>query len=53
MPRTSRTCKGVKIAVLILQAPTTPFDDLATLIPEVLKAFEAIKPGEVIRIGRR
>jgi hypothetical protein len=39
------------ISVMILQGRTTNLDDLLALIPEVLTALAALKPGEVVRIG--
>ena len=41
------------IALVILQARTTTIDDLLALMPDVLAAFEVLKPGEVVRIGVR
>jgi predicted nuclease of predicted toxin-antitoxin system len=42
---------GRGISLIILRAPTTTFDDLAQLVPDVLAALETMKPGDVVRIG--
>jgi|SRR5579863_986343 len=39
------------ISVVVLQAPTTNLDDLPVLMPDVQRALEALKPGDVVRIG--
>jgi hypothetical protein len=45
--------RGRKIAMVILEARTTNIDDLLALVPAVLTALEALKSGEVVRIGTR
>jgi hypothetical protein len=42
---------GREISLVVLQARTTSFEDLAPLVPEVLRALEFIKAGDVVRIG--
>ena len=42
----------LQIAVLLLIAPGTKYADLKPLIPEVLAALPAIKPGELLRIQK-
>ena len=42
-----------KIALVILEARTTNIDDLLALVPDVLTALEALKSGDVVRIGSR
>lgn len=44
---------GREISLRILRARTTNLDDLADLIPDVLNALEALRPGKVLRIGFR
>jgi predicted nuclease of predicted toxin-antitoxin system len=43
--------RGRSIALVVLRARTTNLDDLLTLIPDVLAAFDHIRPGDVLRIG--
>ena len=43
--------EGRHIAIVVLQARSTNFEDLVVLIPEVLRALEALKAGQVTRIG--
>jgi hypothetical protein len=45
--------RGREISVVVLQARTTTFDDLLTLVPDVLTALEVMKAGDVVRIGIR
>jgi hypothetical protein len=40
-----------EIALVVLQARTTDFDDLSLLVPDVLAAIETMKSGDVVRIG--
>ena len=42
--------KDLPIAILILSAPTNRFDSLSPLVPRAIKALEAIKIGEIVRI---
>lgn len=42
-----------EIALLILEARTTSLDDLLALVPDVLTALEALKSGDVVRVGKR
>jgi len=42
-----------KIALLILSAPTNRLRDLRLLIPTVLQALNAIRPGQVERVSYR
>ena len=39
------------ISLLVLQARTTNLDDLLVVMPDVLQALDALKPGEVVRVG--
>jgi hypothetical protein len=43
--------RGRAIALLILYAKTTNFEDLAQLMPEVIERLPSIRPGEVMHIG--
>jgi hypothetical protein len=38
---------------MVVRARTTNLDDLLVLLPDVLKALEISRPGEVVRIGIR
>ena len=40
-----------EISIVILQAPTNRFQDLEPLIPNLVDALAAIKPGELVRLG--
>jgi hypothetical protein len=42
---------GLSIAVMVLRAPTNRLADLRPLVPELLHAIAAAKPGEVTMIG--
>ena len=42
---------GRKISVVVLCAPTNRLADLTPLIPEVLRAIEGIRSGQVIRVS--
>jgi len=42
-----------EIALLILEGRTTSLDDLLALVPDVLTALEALKSGDVVRVGNR
>lgn len=42
---------GREICLVVLQAHTTDFDDLLSLIPDLLTALETMRPGDVVRIG--
>ena len=42
---------GREICLVVLQARTTDFDDLLSLVPDLLGALEITKPGDVVRIG--
>jgi hypothetical protein len=52
MPHQQRMV-GRKIAPTVLQSQTTILEDLATLIPEVLRALKTLAPGEVLRVRGR
>ena len=52
MPK-QQSLLGREISLVVLQARTTNFDDLLTLVPDVVTALETMKPGEVVRIGIR
>jgi predicted nuclease of predicted toxin-antitoxin system len=40
-----------KIALVILEGRTTNLDDLLVLVPDILTALEALKSGDVVRVG--
>ena len=42
---------GRAISLIVLRARTTNIDDIVVLMPSVLAALDAIKPGDVVRIG--
>ena len=42
--------QGRRIALLVLQARTTAFDDILPLLTKALAALENVQPGEVLRI---
>jgi hypothetical protein len=44
---------GRSISLLVIRARTTNLDDLLVLLPDVMKALESLRPGEVVRIGIR
>ena len=44
---------GLSIAVMVLRAPTNRLADLRLLVPELLDAIAAAKPGVVTMIGPR
>jgi predicted nuclease of predicted toxin-antitoxin system len=44
---------GRSISLLAIRARTTNLDDLLVLLPDVMKALEILRPGEVVRIGIR
>ena len=48
-----QSLRGRSISLLVVRARTTGLDDLLVLLPDVLKALEILKPGEVVRIGTR
>jgi hypothetical protein len=43
--------RGREIALVILEAGTMNLDDLLALVPDVLRALDGLKPGNVVRIG--
>ena len=38
------------IGIVVLEAPTNAFEDIEPLVPSILKALEALKPGDVIYV---
>jgi len=46
-----QSLRGRAISLVVLQARTANLDDLLVLIPDLLRALEILKPGEVVRIG--
>ena len=42
---------GRPISLVVLQSRTTNLDDLLVLMPDVLRAFDTLKPGDVVRIS--
>ena len=48
-----QSLRGREISVVVLQARTTNFDDLLTLVPDVLTALDGMKAGGVVRVGLR
>jgi len=48
-----QSLRGRSISLLVVRARTTNLDDLLVLLPDVLKALEISRPGEVVRIGIR
>jgi len=46
-----QSLRGRSISLVVLRARTTNLDDLLVLLPDVLKALEILRPGEVVRIG--
>jgi predicted nuclease of predicted toxin-antitoxin system len=42
---------GLSIAVVVLVAVNNRIDTLRPLIPELLKAIESIRPGQLVRVG--
>ena len=42
---------GLRIAVMVLRAPTNRLADLRPLVPELLNAIASAKPGVVTMIG--
>jgi hypothetical protein len=44
---------GRSISLLVIRARTTNLDDLLVLLPDVMKALEILRPGEVVRVGIR
>jgi predicted nuclease of predicted toxin-antitoxin system len=42
---------GRAISLVVLYAQTTTIDDLAALVPDVLKALGVLKAGEVVLVG--
>ncbi len=43
--------KQLEIAVLAMPAKSNRLADLKPLVPQVLRALEHLKPGDVVRIG--
>jgi len=48
-----QSLRGHSISLLVLRARTTNLDDLLVLLPDVAKALEILRPGEVVRVGIR
>ena len=48
-----QSLRGRSISLVVMRARNTNLDDLLVLMPDVLKALETLRPGEVIRIGIR
>jgi predicted nuclease of predicted toxin-antitoxin system len=48
-----QSLRGRSISLLVIRARTTNLDDQLVLLPNVLKALEILRPGEVVRIGIR
>ena len=48
-----QSLRGRLLSLLVIRARTTHLDDLLVLMPDVLKALEDLRPGEVVRIGIR
>lgn len=42
---------GVRLAILVMRAPTNDLDDLAPMVGQVLSALATIQPGEVVTVG--
>jgi hypothetical protein len=39
------------ISVMVLDGRSTSFDDLVVFMPDVLRAIDDLRPGQVLRIG--
>ena len=48
-----QTLRERKMALVILEARTTNIEDLLALVPDVLTALQALKSGDIVRIGSR
>lgn len=44
--------KQIQLAVIILCAKSSAYSSLEPLVPPLLEAITAIKPGDVLRLGR-
>ncbi len=42
--------EGIKLVILLLQAPSNRLTDLATLVPEAKEALRRARPGEVLQV---
>jgi predicted nuclease of predicted toxin-antitoxin system len=42
---------GLRISVLVMMASSNDLDDLRPLLPDVEKALERARPGELARVG--
>ena len=42
---------GRDLCVVVLVAPSNRLDALAPLVPDILAALQAVRPGDVVRIG--
>ncbi len=40
--------RGMRLAILVMRAPTNDIDDLGPLVGQIMKAFVTISPGEVV-----
>jgi predicted nuclease of predicted toxin-antitoxin system len=40
-----------RLAVIVLKAPTNRIESLRPLIPDLLEALKATKPGQSVRVG--
>jgi hypothetical protein len=45
-----QSLRGMRLAILVMRAPTNDIDDLAPLVGQVLSALATIQPGEVVAI---
>ena len=43
--------RGRRVSVIVLDGPSTSFEDLVILMPDVLKSLEGLQLGEVLRVG--
>jgi predicted nuclease of predicted toxin-antitoxin system len=46
-----QSLRGRSVALLVIRSRTTNLEDLLVLLPDVLAALEAVKPGEVVQVG--
>jgi len=51
MPNQQSLLGPFDFRLLVIRARSTNLDDLLVLLPDVMKALESLRPGEVVRIG--
>jgi hypothetical protein len=42
---------NLQVALIVLHAKSNKFEDLESLVPEILQKLSSIKPGQIIKIG--